>query len=91
MHIFYARFYVAVLRAERCLFSETGYGVGVSTGAIVGIVILIILIILVLVDVTCYYVNHCGVPMCICVNMCGKESPDAKNKEIHMEEGHTRK
>jgi neural cell adhesion molecule len=39
--------------------------------------------------VACYYVNRCGLLMCICVNCCGKTPPEteAKAKEIAMEEG----
>ncbi|KFD53483.1 hypothetical protein M513_05589 [Trichuris suis] len=59
----------------------------VGTGAIVAIVIFIFLIIFIIVDVTCYYVNQCGVLMCLCVNCCGKVSPQVKAKEIAMEEG----
>uniref|UniRef100_A0A5S6QQE6 Uncharacterized protein n=2 Tax=Trichuris muris TaxID=70415 RepID=A0A5S6QQE6_TRIMR len=59
----------------------------VGTGAIVAIVIFIFLIIFIIVDVTCYYVNQCGVLMCICVNCCGKVPPQVKAKEIAMEEG----
>jgi neurocan core protein len=61
---------------------------GVSTGGIVVIVIVILIVIIVLVDISCYYVNHCGVIMSICINCCGKTPPDVKAKEIAMEEGH---
>lgn len=60
---------------------------GVNAGAIVAIVIIVVLIIVLLVDVACYYVNQCGLLMCICVNCCGKTPPEVKAKEVAMEEG----
>uniref|UniRef100_H3BF90 Neural cell adhesion molecule 1 n=1 Tax=Latimeria chalumnae TaxID=7897 RepID=H3BF90_LATCH len=56
-----------------------------GTGAIVGILIVIFVILLVVVDVTCYFLNKCGLLMCIAVNLCGKSGPGAKGKDI--EEG----
>ncbi|XP_047547521.1 neural cell adhesion molecule 1 isoform X2 [Lutra lutra] len=58
---------------------------GLSTGAIVGILIVIFVLLLVAVDVTCYFLNKCGLLMCIAVNLCGKAGPGAKGKD--MEEG----
>ncbi|MGH0178070.1 UNVERIFIED_CONTAM: hypothetical protein FKN15_076581 [Acipenser sinensis] len=60
-------------------------GSGLGTGAIVGILIIVFIILLVVVDVTCYFLNKCGVLMCIAVNVCGKPGPGAKGKD--MEEG----
>ena len=60
-------------------------GSGLGTGAIVGILMVVFLLLLVGVDVTCYFLNKCGVLMCIAVNFCGKTSPGAKGKDI--EEG----
>nr|XP_015193240.1 PREDICTED: neural cell adhesion molecule 1 isoform X9 [Lepisosteus oculatus] len=60
-------------------------GSGLSTGAIVGILIVVFVILLVVVDVTCYFLNKCGLLMCIAVNFCGKSGPGAKGKDI--EEG----
>uniref|UniRef100_A0A452SB23 Neural cell adhesion molecule 1 n=1 Tax=Ursus americanus TaxID=9643 RepID=A0A452SB23_URSAM len=56
-----------------------------STGAIVGILIVIFVLLLVVVDITCYFLNKCGLLMCIAVNLCGKAGPGAKGKD--MEEG----
>ncbi|XP_078283084.1 neural cell adhesion molecule 1a isoform X3 [Rhinoraja longicauda] len=56
-----------------------------GTGAIVGILIVVFLILLVAVDVTCYFVNKCGLLMCIAVNFCGQPGPGSKGKDI--EEG----
>ncbi|XP_047235173.1 neural cell adhesion molecule 1a isoform X15 [Girardinichthys multiradiatus] len=62
-----------------------GSGSGLSTGAIVGILIVVFFLLLVGVDVTCYFLNKCGLLMCIAVNFCGKSGPGAKSKD--MEEG----
>ncbi|XP_044524958.1 neural cell adhesion molecule 1 [Gracilinanus agilis] len=56
-----------------------------GTGAIVGILIVIFVLLLVAVDITCYFLNKCGLLMCIAVNLCGKAGPGAKGKD--MEEG----
>ncbi|KAL0994518.1 hypothetical protein UPYG_G00123300 [Umbra pygmaea] len=60
-------------------------GSGLGTGAIVGILIVVFVLLLVGVDVTCYFLNKCGILMCIAVNFCGKSGPGAKSKNI--EEG----
>ncbi|XP_068071876.1 neural cell adhesion molecule 1a isoform X5 [Danio rerio] len=62
---------------------ETSSGLG--TGAIVGILIVVFILLLFGVDVTCYFLNKCGLLMCIAVNFCGKSGPSAKSKDI--EEG----
>ncbi|XP_055036844.2 neural cell adhesion molecule 1a isoform X5 [Misgurnus anguillicaudatus] len=62
---------------------ETSSGLG--TGAIVGILIVVFILLLLFVDVTCYFLNKCGLVMCIAINFCGKSGPSAKNKDI--EEG----
>ncbi|XP_077089270.1 neural cell adhesion molecule 1a isoform X10 [Siphateles boraxobius] len=58
---------------------------GLGTGAIVGILIVVFILLLFGVDVTCYFLNKCGLLMCIAVNFCGKSGPSAKGKDI--EEG----
>ncbi|XP_041808918.1 neural cell adhesion molecule 1a isoform X4 [Chelmon rostratus] len=63
----------------------TAGGSGLGTGAIVGILIVVFFLLLVGVDVTCYFLNKCGLLMCIAVNFCGKAGPGAKSKD--MEEG----
>ncbi|XP_042287355.1 neural cell adhesion molecule 1a isoform X11 [Thunnus maccoyii] len=60
-------------------------GSGLGTGAIVGILIVVFFLLLVGIDVTCYFLNKCGLLMCIAVNFCGKTGPGAKSKDI--EEG----
>ncbi|XP_065143009.1 neural cell adhesion molecule 1a isoform X3 [Paramisgurnus dabryanus] len=62
---------------------ETSSGLG--TGAIVGILIVVFILLLLGVDVTCYFLNKCGLVMCIAVNFCGKSGPSTKSKDI--EEG----
>uniref|UniRef100_A0A915HR02 Fibronectin type-III domain-containing protein n=1 Tax=Romanomermis culicivorax TaxID=13658 RepID=A0A915HR02_ROMCU len=60
---------------------------GVNAGAIVAIVIIVVLIFVLLVDVACYYVNQCGLLMCLCVSCFGKASPEMKAKQIDTEQG----
>nr|ADV17403.1 neural cell adhesion molecule 1 isoform 1 [Oncorhynchus mykiss] len=60
-------------------------GSGLGTGAIVGILIVVFVLLLVGVDVTCYFLNKCGLVMCIAVNFCSKSGPGAKSKDL--EEG----
>uniref|UniRef100_A0A8C6USZ5 Neural cell adhesion molecule 1a n=1 Tax=Neogobius melanostomus TaxID=47308 RepID=A0A8C6USZ5_9GOBI len=62
-----------------------GGGSGLGTGAIVGILIVVFFVLLLCVDVTCYFLNKCGVLMCLAVNLCGKSGAGAKGKDI--EEG----
>ncbi|XP_068096859.1 neural cell adhesion molecule 1 isoform X3 [Hyperolius riggenbachi] len=65
--------------------ATTSTSTGLGTGAIVGILIVVFVLLLVAVDVTCYFLNKCGLLMCIAVNFCGKAGPGAKGKDI--EEG----
>ena len=55
---------------------------GLSTGAIVGILVVTFVLLLVAVDVTCYFLNKCGLLMCIAVILCGKAGPGAKGKDM---------
>ncbi len=50
-----------------------------------GILIVVFILLLFGVDITCYFLNKCGLLMCIAVNFCGKSGPSAKGKDI--EEG----
>uniref|UniRef100_A0A8C1YMB2 Neural cell adhesion molecule 1a n=1 Tax=Cyprinus carpio TaxID=7962 RepID=A0A8C1YMB2_CYPCA len=63
----------------------TAHPLTLNTGAIVGILIVVFILLLFGVDVTCYFLNKCGLLMCIAVNFCGKSGPSAKGKDI--EEG----
>lgn len=67
------------------LAGASGAGSGLGTGAIVGILIMVFFLLLVGIDITCYFLNKCGLLMCIAVNLCGKAGPGAKTKD--MEEG----
>lgn len=58
---------------------------GLGTGAVIGIVIIVFIIFLIIVDVSCYFMNSCGVVHCCCVQLCGKGA--AGSKEKSMEEG----
>jgi len=53
--------------------------------AVIGISVVVLIIILVIIDVSCYFVNSCGITMIICTRLCGK-SP-ALSKEKTAEEG----
>lgn len=64
---------------------EESIASGLGMGAIAGILVVVFVLLLVAVDVTCYFVNKCGLFMCIAVNVCGKAGPGAKSKD--MEEG----
>lgn len=75
---------VVLVSPHLCL-PASGDGSGLGTGAIVGILIVVFFLLLVGVDVTCYFLNKCGVLMCIAVNLCGKARPGTKAKD--MEEG----
>uniref|UniRef100_A0A663M0H9 Neural cell adhesion molecule 1 n=1 Tax=Athene cunicularia TaxID=194338 RepID=A0A663M0H9_ATHCN len=72
-------------KPARYAFPSTSPTSGLGTAAIVGILIVIFVLLLVAVDVTCYFLNKCGLLMCIAVNLCGKSGPGAKGKD--MEEG----
>lgn len=65
--------------------ATTSTSTGLSMGAIAGILIVVFVLLLAAVDVTCYFLNKCGLFMCIAVNFCGKAGPGAKGKDI--EEG----
>ncbi|NXS36471.1 NCAM1 protein, partial [Pomatostomus ruficeps] len=65
--------------------ASTSPASGLGTAAIIGILVVVFVALLVAVDVTCYFLNKCGLLMCIAVNLCGKSGPGAKGKD--MEEG----
>ena len=58
---------------------------GLGTGAVIGIVIFVFILFLIIVDVSCYFMNSCGVLHTCCVSVCGKGA--AGSKEKAMEEG----
>ena len=61
-----------------------GEGPNLNTGVIVGILIVVFVLLLVAVDITCYFLNRCGLLMCIAVNFCGKTGPSSKGKDIEQ-------
>ncbi|XP_073441408.1 neural cell adhesion molecule 1 isoform X2 [Dendrobates tinctorius] len=80
-----ALFYFKTTTKPTVIPATTSASSGLGTGAIVGILIVVFVLLLVAVDVTCYFLNKCGLLMCIAVNFCGKAGPGAKGKDI--EEG----
>lgn len=48
---------------------------------IIGIVIALIVIVLIVIDASCYFTNKCGILMCLCVHVCGKEHDPEKEKD----------
>ena len=66
-----------------CVFSPADLGeeTAISMGIIAGIIVVAFLLLLLAVDVTCYFVNKCGLIMCLC----GK--PGTGTKGHNMEEG----
>ncbi|XP_063063403.1 neural cell adhesion molecule 1b isoform X1 [Engraulis encrasicolus] len=59
-------------------------GTPLTTGVIVGILVVVFVLLLVAVDATCYFLNRCGLLMCIAVNVCGKSGPGSKGKDIEQ-------
>lgn len=59
---------------------------GLGLGAVVGLGLGALLLLLVLVDVSCFFLRHCGLLMCITRTLCSKKTATSgKGKE--MEEG----
>ncbi|KAM4560114.1 neural cell adhesion molecule 2 [Odontesthes bonariensis] len=59
---------------------------GLGLGAVVGLGLGVLLLLLVLVDVSCFFLRHCGLLMCITRTLCSKKTATSgKGKEI--EEG----
>ncbi|KAM9327448.1 LOW QUALITY PROTEIN: neural cell adhesion molecule 2 [Pholidichthys leucotaenia] len=59
---------------------------GLGLGTVVGLGLGALLLLLVLVDVSCFFLRHCGLLMCITRRLCGKKTATSgKGKEI--EEG----
>jgi neural cell adhesion molecule len=56
-----------------------------STSAVILVVVIIVfLLFLVIIDISCYFLNSCGVLMLICQHVCGKKPVD---RHKQMEEG----
>jgi len=56
-----------------------------GVAAVVGISVVLLIIILVIIDVSCYFVNSCGLTMILCTRLCGQSQ--ALGKEKAAEEG----
>lgn len=57
----------------------------IGANLVIGIIIGIFVLFLIIVDISCYFINGCGLTMCICVQLCGRTKPKATPNE--MEEG----
>ncbi|XP_038066092.1 neural cell adhesion molecule 1-like isoform X3 [Patiria miniata] len=70
--------------------SEEPLGPGLRIGelpisAFIGIIVGGFLVILILLDCLCYCTNSCGLTMCICVHLCGKQAPEDKEEAEAVE------
>ncbi|XP_033641290.1 fasciclin-2-like isoform X2 [Asterias rubens] len=74
--------------------TDTPIGPGLRIGelpisAFIGILVGGFFILLLFIDCLCYCTNRCGLTMCICVHMCGKESPEEEEMQQAVEYGRT--
>ena len=53
-------------------------GGSMTTAAIIGIVIALFFVILVIADISCYFLNNCGVTKTICINVCNEDDGNGK-------------
>ena len=56
-----------------------------NQNVVVVVVVVIVIIFLAIVDVSCYFMNSCGVVMFICVHVCGQQpvtSADRTGEEL---------
>ena len=52
-----------------------------SMTTVVAVTIAMLVALLIVIDVSCYFINACGLTMCICVHVCGQESAGAATKQ----------
>jgi len=52
----------------------------VSMSTVVAVAIALLVALLIVIDVSCYFVNACGLTMCVCVHLCGRESTAGATK-----------
>ena len=52
----------------------------VSMATVAAVAIAMLVALLIVIDVSCYFVNACGLTMCICVHVCGRQSSSASAK-----------
>ncbi|XP_048836883.1 neural cell adhesion molecule 1b isoform X6 [Brienomyrus brachyistius] len=53
-----------------------------GAGAVAGILVVAFVVLLVIVDVACFFINKCGLLMCLAANVCGKQGAGAKGKDF---------
>ena len=53
-----------------------------TTAGVIGIVIAIFFVFLVIVDISCYFLNNCGVTKCLCVNICGESDGNGGDQKL---------
>jgi len=74
--------HIAETAADR---ARASYLLPLGVAAVIAISVVLLIVILIVIDVSCYFINSCGVTMVICTRLCGK-SP-ALSKEKTAEEG----
>ena len=52
----------------------------VSMTTVVAVAIAMVVALLIVIDVSCYFVNACGLTMCVCVHLCGHDSTATSTK-----------
>jgi neural cell adhesion molecule len=57
----------------------------IGVGLVLGIAVVVLIVILAVIDVSCYFVNSCGLTSFICLKVCGRSI--ALSKEKAAEEG----
>ena len=57
----------------------------IGIGIVIAIVLIICIVIFIIVDVSCYFINDMGITRTVCVRVCNRTRPFAKEKA--MEEG----
>ena len=43
----------------------------IDVGVVIGAIGAVFIVFLLIIDVSCYFMNNCGILMCICVHLCG--------------------
>ena len=46
----------------------------VSMTTVVAVAIVIMVALLIVIDISCYFINACGLTMCVCVHLCRHQS-----------------
>jgi len=53
---------------------------------VVAIVVVILIVIVIVIDISCYFLNGCGLTMFVCVHCCGKDKPKDMGSDEEAEE-----